>query len=530
METTYHIDYLNEHDELIKYRRVLLSGKEFRDHYLYKYSTRETEEDFRFRRLITPVPAHARTNLLEIRNSIYYRLFEIQRLGGSKNYQQAVNGRLGGVDLSGSTMTYYLGFTILLELLAFRRVGIYIDNSRDPGATKAATMNMHPYIYHYQAENILDWQHDENNQLVKVVLRDVEQEGTLPVHHTRILELEGDRVKVTIDDKEPTYLELTRIPFVLLQISDSLLKDAADYQISMMNMESCDIGYSIQSNFPFYVEQYNPGAEDFLPKEAKEVGTRTGRRYAANLDAPSFINPSPEPLEISMAKQQRMEETIRKLMQLSLSNVTTSGRASADSKREDNKGQHSGLLYISMELERAERMIAASWSEYEGGRDLADIIYPKTFEDQSTSEALGEAKDLLSFANLPSLAYKKALLKLAITKILGKGVTSDDLESIHKEIDALDHIFIDLEALHDFLEAGTIDHTTVANILGFSSKVVDAAKEEHAARLARIQAAQTSGARGVDPTDPDSAKIEKQQSRNRDNDHSNKKHTRGKGR
>jgi hypothetical protein len=39
------------------------------------------------------------------------------------------------------------------------------------------------------------------------------------------------------------------------------MEDIADYQIALMNLESSDINYMLKSNFPFYVEQYDPRAE-----------------------------------------------------------------------------------------------------------------------------------------------------------------------------------------------------------------------------------------------------------------------------
>ena len=49
-------------------------------------------------------------------------------------------------------------------------------------------------------------------------------------------------------------LPITRIPFVMLELYDSLLADVADYQIALMNLSSSDIAYALKSNFPFYTQ------------------------------------------------------------------------------------------------------------------------------------------------------------------------------------------------------------------------------------------------------------------------------------
>jgi len=67
--------------------------------------------------------------------------------------------------------------------------------------------------------------------------------------------LEGTPVDQYGEPAGPTELELTRIPFVLLDINGSLIKDVAQHQIALLNLGSSDVSYALRSNFPFYVEQ-----------------------------------------------------------------------------------------------------------------------------------------------------------------------------------------------------------------------------------------------------------------------------------
>ena len=48
---------------------------------------------------------------------------------------------------------------------------------------------------------------------------------------------------------------MTRIPFVLLDIGDSMIKDVVNHQIALLNLGSSDVNYALKSNFPFYIEQ-----------------------------------------------------------------------------------------------------------------------------------------------------------------------------------------------------------------------------------------------------------------------------------
>ena len=109
------------------------------------------------------------------------------------------------------------------------------------------------------------------------------------------------------------------------EINQSLLADVSNYQIAMLNMTSSDINYAVKSNFPFYVEQYDPRVEmekrarqaidnddtskdgsAEAEKKAKDdqikVGNTQGRRYPINSERPGFIHPSPDPLMASMNK------------------------------------------------------------------------------------------------------------------------------------------------------------------------------------------------------------------------------------
>src|SRR3990172_4249296 len=122
----------------------------------------------------------------------------------------------------------------------------------------------------------------------------------------------------------PIELELTRIPFVMLDIGSSLIKDVCQHQIALLNLGSSDVSYALRSNFPFYIEQKDLRAVGaHLKHAATEDGTATsggqgatdtnikvgathGRTYDKGMNAPAFINPSAEPLRASLELQERL--------------------------------------------------------------------------------------------------------------------------------------------------------------------------------------------------------------------------------
>ena len=227
-------------------------------------------------------------------------------------------------------------------------------------------------------------------------------------------------------------LELTRIPFVLLDIGDSMIKDVVDHQIALLNLGSGDVNYALKANFPFYIEQKDQRATgSHLKSSVGEDGTATtggqpgadndirvgvtqGRTYDKGMNAPSFINPSSEPLKASMDLQAKLEDGIRKLIHLAVAD--TANRATAESKSMDNQGLEAGLSYIGLVLEAAERQIAEFWAAYEernvSQRNVATIKYPDRYSLKTDSDRIAEAQSLVKLMYaVPGQKVKRELAK-----------------------------------------------------------------------------------------------------------------------
>jgi hypothetical protein len=577
-----HPIYFSSVGDWEKWRLTFAGGSEFKSRYLKEFSAREDHTEFGVRREITPVPAFAKSALLEIRNSIFQRMRDIVRKGGSKAYQQAISGKNAGVDNRGHGMNAFLGEKVLGELLVMGKCGIFVDAPVLSGETIADTRNSHPYLYHYACEDILNFSMtmlEEESTFDSLLLRDTvlktDASNYLPVSELRRyrhfwIDKADGRVMVQFYDQNgapvdregepggPRKLDLTRIPFVLVDIGHSLLKDVCDHQIALLNLGSSDISYAIKSNFPFYVEQRDMRkVGSHLKVVANEDGTATaggqgatdtdirvgstnGRAYDLGMNAPGFIAPPSDPLMASLKLQDKLEADIRKLVNLAVQTLAT--RASAESKNLDNQGLESGLSFIGLTLETAERQIADYWARYESrdpsSREIATVKYPERYSLKSDKERLDEADKLTELGKkVPGRTFKREIAKTIVECLLGGKITVEQIDKIHSEIDSSEYTISDPEILVALKEAGLVGEKTASVAAGFSENEHLAARKDHVDRVKRIAEAQgeadmAAAARGVPDMDGDPANSggrEKELSRQTDQSETTKKPVRGDG-
>jgi len=568
-----HPDYITMRTVWRQWRLTYKGGRWFIDHYLKRLSRRETADEFRERKEMTYCPAFAKSAIIEVRNAIFQRLVDVTRTGGPETYRKAVLGELGGVDLFGSTMTSFIGRKVLHELLSMARVGIYVDAPRDMGVTLKEKGSRHPYLYTYWAEDIRSWCRDETSndrEFKSVVLRDhphkLDPNTGLPLNdvstrfrHYWINEDDGfvwcqffdENGDLDIENPEAVRLDIKKIPFVMLELDNSLLTDASDYQVALLNMASSDVTYAVKSNIPIYTEQSDPRhsskhlrrrpqgvkpPRDLLngnidhssgdnvgeagtaqKANAREinVGAGTGRSYAPGMDRPGYINPSPEPLQVSMLKQKQMKAEIRQLIHLAVTNLEVK-MASAASKGMDNHGLEAGLSAIGLELEVAERKIGEYWALYEGSKTAPTITYPKNYSLKTEADRFEEAKHLKDEQDaVPSNTYKKLISKRIATILVGHHATNEELKRIHEEIDAAVGTTADPDIISQDVERGLVSAATASLLRGYEVGEAAKAAAEHAERLAKIAAFQAKGgganqARGIaDAGDGDESQREK---------------------
>lgn len=563
--STRHPDYFYSLHDWATWRWIWEGGDGFVRQFLKKWSSRESDPDFTKRRDITPIPGFAKSALIDVKNAVFHRMVDIIRRGGSNTYQAAVAGQRGGVNRRGSSMNHFIGTEVLPEMLSMGKAGVYIDNIAPSGPTLADSTNATPYLYMYPVEDILSWRcslPESESDFEAILLRDwcIDFESSwgqiqLPkgkFERFRLVWIDPndgfvwyqffDAAGMPIEadgtpGSEPKRLSLRRIPFVLFDIGDSLLKDIANHQIALLNLGSSDISYTLKANFPFYTEQADlRAAGSHLKSEVMEDGTATsggqasatkevktgaveGRIYDMGAERPGFINPSSEPLEASLKLQQKLEDDIRKLINLAVVSLGNS-RASGEARNMDNQGLEAGLAFIGLVLEGAERKIADHWAAYEGNdrRDTVVIKYPEQYSLKSQRERIDEADKLTDLMfSIPGMTIKKELAKDAVVALLGGRIPIDRLTQINNEIDKAKYSTSDPNVIQLAKEQGLASDITLSDALGFDGKTeIPKAQEDHTARIERIQKAQTDtdpGARGIGDlsSNPQAAKDERKE-------------------
>jgi hypothetical protein len=522
-----HPSYRQNYNDWRKWRLTYEGGDRFIDNYLVRFSNREDHLEFAERKALAYCPAFAKAAITQIRNAIYKRSNDISREGGTKSYQDAVQGKQNGVDLLGSNMSYFMNVKILDELLPMGCVGIFIDMPREVGSTLLEKKGKRPYVYMYQVEDIRSWTKDERanpNEFSSILLCDHNYEyddytglPTSEVESYRYLYLEptdaGPRVFCEIFDRKGHLTDefqlgnLDKIPFVLLDISTSLLADAANYQIAHLNLASGDIWFSARANFPFYIEPFDPKSQSPYIKDDFDsdnpdningnnndslnevvVGPTRGRRYPLGTNQPAFIHPSAEPLKASMEKQNQMKEEVKQLVNLTLSALTSS----EGSKRVDQEGLQNGLAYLGQILQHAEERIGYYWALYEGKPSFPEVQYPEQYELVDPSQIDREIETLAKLIDrTTSLTLKKRCMKIIAELKVSSYVNRDEMSRIFSEIDSADVIVADVNSIKLDLEAGLVSLDLASTARGYPKGEVEKAKTDHAERLARIQMAQT---------------------------------------
>jgi len=540
-ESTFHItdirhpDYLLYSDQWFEWRDTFRGGVEYLNRYLKPFSERETDGDFNRRKECTPIPTFAKAAVLDIRNSIFQRLEEVSRIGGSTKYNSAVAGEGSGVDREGTSMNSFVGIDVLTELLVMGKVGVYVDApAKVP--TSLAEEALSPYLYYYRVEDILSFKLDdqaEDGTFKAVLLIDhainyktVFDGIELPAGREtryRLVWKDENGVWCRFYDKHKKIimypdsnaegsipLGISVVPFVLADIGGSLLEDVSSYQRALLNLVSGDVNWALKSNSPFltiqqelrtvgaHLKKTSLSAESGAQVSQNQVeshGAGTGRYYDTGLDRPGYIAPPTDPLLASMKLQEKLEDDIRKLINLAVTNKAGSRTESAEAKKLSSQGLEAGLSFIGTVLQQAEQAIARYWAMYENVKSpkVATVAYPKRYILKEDSERLEEAKSFLDLADrIPGYEAKKAITSMVAGILLSGRINVSNIESIVSEIQAAGYTTSLLEAVIAQQEAGLISDELASEALGIEDGQVEQARKDHAKKLALIQEAQTS--------------------------------------
>lgn len=574
-----HPDFLFDSTEWAEWRETFKGGKNYRERFLKKWSSRESTSDFTLRKFCTPIPAFAKAAILDIRNSIFQRLGDVSRTGGSQTYRKAIAGEAAGVDREGASMNTFIGIDLLTELLVMGRAGVYVD-APNLRPTTLAQQNMMdpalgPYCYVYRIEDILSWtldEHETPGTFKAVLLRDhvikynVEFAGIpLPQGRETRLRLvwkddatgkvrvkmftdepkQADRRIIELANADPdgaVTLDLDIVPFVMPDIGDSLMADISTYQHALLNLVSGDVNWQLQSSSPFLTIQRDlrstgahlkqpgqgntPESGGQRAKDNEEQIGGKGRYYDKDMERPDYIAPPTDPLLASMKLQEKLEDDIRKLVNLAVANKVGSRTESAESKKLSSEGLEAGLSFIGLVLEHTEQLVARYWAMYERGEESAKVTYPERYILKQDIDRILEAKELVELMDhIPTKRGRKAVAKKIVMILLGGQETSESIDAILSEIEKAGFTTGKIEEIIQAHTAGLVSDETASDAVGFDGKKeVDQARKDKAERATITLMAQTAvagqsgnaavaaaGARGVPEidVDEDSAKEEK---------------------
>lgn len=567
-----HPDYIALSQYWSKWRTCFNGGYDFIDSYLTLFSKREETDDFARRKAITYAPTHSKAAISRVISAISERLIDIARLSAASSYLRAAQI---SIDRSGNGMNEFINRYILPELLPIGKVGVFIDRSPIVNGSKADFDTVTPYLYTYHAEDIRSWAYGMDKKLDALLLRETAEvrdslTGLVTGNQERFRLLRRVKVDSGIvvaqqyyntkgeEDGGVTFIDLPEIPFVIYELSSGLMVDIADHQIALLNLASSDIAYALQANYPFYTEQRNlhdmmsflrttatPDEDEDVDKAgtAKNVrkakkpeismGSIHGRSYAQGLERPGFINPSSEPLRVSMEKQDAIQKEIRILLNITIENLA-SRHASAESKKADDTSLNAGIISIGLELAHGEREIARIWSLYIADKTPIVIKYPTRYSFQSDGDRYTEVDHLVKvLPTIPSLDFQRAVAKQIATVLLTNKVSDTKLDDILREIEDAKIIAIDPEVIRNAVEAQLLSHDTGSKACLYPEGEAAKAQEEHAKRVAEIAASQQVRApRGVNDLEPDPKETnreEKEASRNTDKDTNTSQKVRGRG-
>ena len=154
-----------------------------------------------------------------------------------------------------------------------------------------------------------------------------------------------------------------------------------------------------------------------------------------------------------MQKQNQLKQDIRKLVNLSLSNLERPS-GSQPANESDEKGLEAGLSYIGLELEKVENNIAEIWTAYEASGETATIKYPRKYSLKTDKQRREEAAELNKLKQtIPSSLFQKEISKRVARILLEDTSSFETIETVDAEIDAAVVIITDHEILREDYEA-----------------------------------------------------------------------------
>lgn len=532
---------MNEHPSIAdipydRWRDIKTGGDVFVENYLVA-RPKEDPTDFQLRKDVTPDPATASSAIDDVINSFAARM-DVTRTGGSKEYNDVIAGKSGGVDKNGTSIQNFILSDTLGELCYMGKVGWLVQNFTDPNDPRKV-----PFIIRYRAEDIVNW-YPEKPPYSSVALRDYayvlddngfqgeatevfrvfrKVEGKVITHIENAAGARLDPITLQESPGLEETLSITEIPVIIGELPRQLLRIIDKYQITVLNMESADIEWLRTGNITLYVEEAAglPGmgftqSTDPENEEDKNVivlGSTRGRTYSPGHQAPSFIAPPAEPIKVSMEKQLALKIEAREILKTRISEMKL---ASAETVAMLGEGLEAGLFIIGVTLMNMEIQFASIFHAYQNrGDQEVSIAYPKKYELRTEEARIEKVKSLKAIQRLLGTNIAKKAIEIQITEVLLEGkMPYEDYSKILQEVKDSTFCIYDPDTLVSLVEQGIISRALASVAVGAPDGDSETAQEEHIKRIQAVKISQTSGLGDVNPDNTFVEKVKKEDATN----------------
>lgn len=338
-------------------------------------------------------------------------------------------------------------------------VGVLVDSPQyDKNQIKSVadrkSNDLNPYCVFYHPTKIKDFKHDDNGDLIWLLLNNSYTEKTNPLIKEKDVEIyrlwqKGNYIDILFDGKDFTYdeveIDIDQIPFIFANwrdvdqdfISDSIFEDIALLSRQIYNYISYldeSIASSSFKNLFYPIESEGDLPDEFLKSGMAALsvvpfnGALSGR--------PFFDSPSLNDLgSIITVVEMYVKEILSKvgLDKDQERNYVQSGIA----KRLEFEKCETILRLGATQMEQVEKQIFKYAALWEGkGYDNVDINYIKKFQSEAIEEQLSRLYDMFT---LPVERIKELALNLIVQKTLNsigedaKGYKNLKIEDSYEE-------------------------------------------------------------------------------------------------
>jgi hypothetical protein len=325
------------------------------------------------------------------------------------------------------------------------------------------------YAYVLQAEDIVDWQKDDNDEYLWVKVAEVyipdEEKRKWNGDHTQMIQyrvwtrdgwiLLNDKSGV-VDRGEHT---LGKVPIIAIKEHQSLLyPDLGDTEFTALAQKNLRL-FNIDSeidliliNQTFAILCINSSAPFSDPADSDDttseknyvsIGTNGAITYAEGLDAPSFISPDTASIDSYMKVREQLLSDMREIAR---QNFTGGVNSSGKAREHDFEKTNQAITAKAETLEDAEKGILALVAAWMGiDNPEITIEYPRDFNLSDLDKDLDHVFKKMELDISPT--YLKEVKKQASRTLLPK-IPQSTQDEIDEEIETFEEL-PDIEATID---------------------------------------------------------------------------------